>query len=708
MTNLSEVAWPLSSLPEAIPALASHCGLTFRQIELSAPAGSYVDENSLKNWLDWAADALGVELEAAQTTGADIETLLAAAAPALVKCIEEGETYFLLLLPGHGKNRSRLLGPDLRVHKIRLADIAQFICAQYAGRFAAEVESLLTAASIPEQDRARVHAALLRERLRSITIQGFWLLRLPPESAFAAQLRHAGIFRSAVGALSIFWSLYLLEILGWWLIGHGALNGKMDFGWLMAWGLLLISLVPLRLLGMWLSESLVIRTGTLLKQRLLTGALHMPPDDIRHQGVGQLLGRVIESGAFEALALNGGIRAPIAALELILALVVLTSSGVGGLHAVLLLIWTVVAVWLGRRLLLKLQRWTALRLEMAHDLVERMVGHRTRLAQQSEDAWHDGEDQLLTAYWQASREYDQDSVLLNGVLPRGWLLLGILGFLPMLIGGAADILHVAIVLGGVLLGYRAIAEIAVGLNNFAQAVVAWQQVSPIFHAAKVEKPPAVFHAPAESGELLDSRTPVLEGWDLVFRYRPHGAPVLNNCNVSIQAGERILLQGSSGGGKSSLAALLSGARRQESGLLLLQGLDSGAWGMRNWRKAVAFAPQFHENYIFSASLAFNVLMGRRWPPEPQDLIEAESLCRDLGLDNVLDAMPAGFMQIVGETGWRLSHGERSRIFLARALMQDAKVIVLDESFGALDPQTMERCLRLVLKRAPTLIVIAHP
>lgn len=708
MKKLSELSWLQADLSEALPALARHCGLPVQQIELTAPAEQSTDEATLNAWMDWAADALGIELEATQVVGAEMESLLSAAGPALVKCIVDNERYFLLLLPGHAGNKLRILGPDLRVHRIPLTELTQALCAQYAGRFSVEVEQLLVSARIPERDRARVRAALLRERLATVTIRGFWLLRLPPESSFAKQLQYAGIFRRAGIALSVFLSLYLLEILGWWLIGHGALNGQMDFGWLMAWGLLLVSLIPLQLLGMWLGGSLVIRAGLLLKQRLLAGALHMSPDAIRHQGVGQLLGRVIESSTFEALALNGGIRVPIAALELVLAVVVLISSGAGGLHAMLLLIWTVVAVWLGRRLFLRLQRWTALRLEMAHDLVERMVGHRTRLAQQAEDAWHDGEDQLLTTYWQASCEYDQAVVLLNGILPRSWLLLGILGFLPILTSGAIDVLQLAIVLGGVLLGYRAIAQIAGSLANFAQVLVAWQQVAPIFHAAVAEPSPAIFHVSTKHGEDSGIRSPIIEGWDLVFRYRAQGAPVLNNCNVSILSGERVLLQGVSGGGKSSLAALLSGARKQESGLLLLQGLDSGAWGMRNWRKAVAFAPQFHENYIFSAPLAFNVLMGRRWPPEPQDLTEAESLCRELGLDNVMDSMPAGFMQMVGETGWRLSHGERSRVFLARTLLQDAKVIVLDESFGALDPQTMERCLRLVLERAPTLVVIAHP
>ncbi len=708
MKRLSEVAWPVSGLPEALPALARQCDLPVRQIELTAPA-HFTDEATLNTWMDWAADTLGIELEATQVAGAEMESLLSAAAPALVKCSVENEQYFLLLLPGYTRGKLHILGPDLRVHRMPIAELTQALCVQYASRFSAEVEQLLASARIPERDQARVRIALLRERLATVTIRGFWLLRLPPESPFAKQLQYDGIFRGAGMALGVFLSLYLLEILGWWLIGHGALNGQMDLGWLMAWGLLLVSLIPLRLLGMGLSGILVIRAGTLLKQRLLAGALHMSPDAIRHQGVGQLLGRVIESSAFEALALNGGIRVPIAMLELVLALIVLISSGIGTLHALLLLIWTMVAMWLGRRLFLRLQRWTTLRLEMAHDLVERMVGHRTRLAQQAEEAWHEGEDQLLTTYWQASREYDQAAVLLNGILPRGWLLLGILGFLPLLlVGGEIDVLPLAIVLGGVLLGYRAIAEIAGSLTNFAQAWVAWQQVAPIFHAAKAEQSPAIFHAPAEHDEESGKRMPIVEGWDLVFRYRAQGAPVLDNCNVSILGGERVLLQGASGGGKSSLAALLSGARKQESGLLLLQGLDSGAWGMRNWRKAVAYAPQFHENYIFSAPLAFNVLMGRRWPPEQQDLIDAESLCRELGLDNLLDNMPAGFMQMVGETGWRLSHGERSRVFLARALLQDAKVIVLDESFGALDPQTMEWCLRLVMERAPTLVVIAHP
>jgi ATP-binding cassette subfamily B protein len=71
-------------------------------------------------------------------------------------------------------------------------------------------------------------------------------------------------------------------------------------------------------------------------------------------------------------------------------------------------------------------------------------------------------------------------------------------------------------------------------------------------------------------------------------------------------------------------------------------------------------------------------------------------------------MPGGLMQMVGETGWQLSHGERSRLFIARALLQNAEMIVLDESFAALDPKSLETALSCVLARAPALLVIAHP
>ena len=101
-------------------------------------------------------------------------------------------------------------------------------------------------------------------------------------------------------------------------------------------------------------------------------------------------------------------------------------------------------------------------------------------------------------------------------------------------------------------------------------------------------------------------------------------------------------------------------------------------------------------------------MSRRWPPHVADVEAAASICRELGLDDLLARMPSGPWQMVGDTGWQLSHGERSRLYIARALLQEADLVILDESFAALDPETLRRCLRCVLQRAATLLVITHP
>ncbi len=86
----------------------------------------------------------------------------------------------------------------------------------------------------------------------------------------------------------------------------------------------------------------------------------------------------------------------------------------------------------------------------------------------------------------------------------------------------------------------------------------------------------------------------------------------------------------------------------------------------------------------------------------------QQTCRELGLGPLLDRMPGGMFQMVGETGWQLSHGEKSRIFIARALLQRADLTILDETFAALDPQNLQLALSYVLKQTPTVLVIAHP
>ena len=190
-------------------------------------------------------------------------------------------------------------------------------------------------------------------------------------------------------------------------------------------------------------------------------------------------------------------------------------------------------------------------------------------------------------------------------------------------------------------------------------------------------------------------------------YPDQPGQVLKGASLTIEHGERLLLEGGSGSGKSTLASLLVGIRTPQSGLLLLNGLDRHTLG-ESWHRFATEAPQFQENHVLSGTLGFNLLMGRNWPATEDELDEAREVCEELGLGDLIRRMPSGLMQTIGETGWQLSHGERSRIFLARALLQDAQLTVLDESFAALDPETLKLCLDCVFRRARTLVVIAHP
>jgi ATP-binding cassette subfamily B protein len=433
-----------------------------------------------------------------------------------------------------------------------------------------------------------------------------------------------------------------------------------------------------------MASLLAIDAGTMFKQRLLFGALELDPETVRHKGTGQLLGQVIESSAIERLAIGGALDGALATIEIAFAAVVLALGSGGALHALLLIAWVGLGAWVVRRYLRQRVRWTDQRLGMTHDLVERMVGHRTRLAQEEATRWHEGEDRAVERYVGGSHALDRAALLLSAVA-RGWLVVGLLGLAPGF-ARSFDPAHLAVALGGVLLAYRALRRLGPSASQLCAAAIAWRAALPV-----------------ESQRRL-----VLDAHELVFRYQERGEPVLRGCSLAVHSGDRVLLEGASGGGKSTLAALLGGLRVPTGGLLLLDGLDRRTLGHAGWRRRVASAPQFHENHVFSGTFAFNLLLGRRWPPEPQDLEAAEALCNDLGLGPLLQRMPAGLQQMVGETGWQLSHGERSRLYVARALLQDAEVVVLDESFAALDPQTLERALTCVLRRARTLIVIAHP
>jgi ATP-binding cassette subfamily B protein len=714
--DLPPLFWSPSQLGSGLEALARRSKLQPSPVQVPHPPSSIASldntaesRDALNQWIESAAAWLGLEAEPSRVTYEGLERLIENAGPAVLQVPGSSAPRFLFLLP-RNRGRVSVLAPDLRAVPLRLEAVRALLCRTLEETVAPEVDGLLNEAGIPEARCGAARAALLLERLRTKEVGGCWLIRQSPGAGFSSQVNRAHLPRRLGILLLAHAAEYLLLIVSWWLIGRAALSGHLDNGWLLAWALILLTLVPFRVLSTWLQGVLAINGGILLKQRLLFGALRLKPEEIRHKGVGQFLGEVMESEAVESLALSVGFQGLTAAIELIAAEVVL-SQGVGrGLELMLLPAWVALTLLMGARYFQQRQRWTESRLSMTNDLTERMIGHRTRLAQEARHHWHDGEDEELERYLEMSERMDRAAALLMAIAPRGWLILGTLGLTWAFVASQGLNITLAISLGGILLAYRALKRLSLGLISLADAIISWQQVTPLFQAAgrpQLQGSPAVVFTPAARNDG-DGNHAVMEGHDLVFRYQDRGEPVLKGCSLTIRRGERVLLEGSSGGGKSTLASLLVGLRVPQSGLLLLHGLDRQTLGEQGWRQRVVSAPQFHENHVLSETFAFNLLMGRRWPPREEDMREASAICGELGLGPLLDKMPAGMLQMIGETGWQLSHGERSRVYIARALLQGAEVVIFDESFAALDPENVRLALDCVLQRASTLLVVAHP
>ena len=710
MKDWKTVLWPVDRLPDALEQLAQRSGFGDATVDVLERPESAAEPSRI--WMFALAARLGVELEPVVPLYRELGAVLLRAAPALLQVREDGTPRYLVLL-GARAGKVSLLSTDSRVVTAARRDVTALLREEQQAKIAEEVDRLIADLQLPARQHEGVREKLLLQRLGQKELRTGWILRPTPNAPRATLLRGMPLLLGCILVNHVLLSAVLAG--SFWILGRSALQAHLESGWFEGWIAIIALSIPLRLLEVWWQGRFAMRVGGLLKQQLLAGILKLTPDEIRLDGVGKHFGRVVESEVVELLALGGGLLAILSVVDVVIAGFVLARGAAGGVQVVALVLWTVVALWLAWRHSRAQRRWSFLRIDITHDLLERMVGHRTRLAQLPLERWHDGEDRRLGDYAQASRAMDVRTTHLSAILPAGWLVVGLGTLLPAFSVGRVSTSALAVSVGGIVLALRAFEEIAVSFQQLSLAAASFEQIRNLLGA--VVRPELISRVPLHleaakpavvtAGNRGSAQT-LLEARGLSFRHQGRSRSVLDNCSLQIASGDRILLQGPSGGGKSTLVSLLTGIRTPDAGVLLLRGLDRATFGLSGWRRRVTAAPQFHENHILAGSFAYNLLLGREWPVSQSSREEAREICRELGLDELIAKMPSGLDEMIGETGWQLSHGEKSRLYIGRTLLQGDELVILDESFASLDPETMGVAVRCVLKHAPAVVVVSHP
>ncbi|MCB0187348.1 MAG: ABC transporter ATP-binding protein, partial [Caldilineaceae bacterium] len=486
------VCWPATEMGAALALLADKSGLPMTKAnrELSPtrnalPPPQLENPAALDRWVGLVAEHLGLEAEPIQSTYTEAATCLAHAGPALLQLPTgdvSSEPAFVALVQG-GRRYHQLITRDGSLQSVRHDVLRDALWADIIGSQGASIGQLLQNAGIAAERRPRVQRAILQEMLGTKSRHNGWLLRITPRVPLWQQTQQANLLGTAARLVTGYFAQLLLTIGAWWMIGQSTLVGHFEWGWLLGWALLLLTTVPFQAWVNITQNELAIGIGAVFKQRLLFGVLQLDPEEIRHQGAGQFLGRVLASDTVEQLGLASGFISILALFQLVAAVFIL-ALGIGGwFHGLLLLLWVGLTIGLSAFYLHRSRLWAESHREMTNDLVERMVGHRTRLAQEEQGQWHTLEDQILGHYLQRQRQLDQVESQLKALVPRGWMAIGVGSLLYALLFTHPTATQIALSLGGILFAYQALTTVMLGLKSLVSTRLAWQEIRTIFHAA---------------------------------------------------------------------------------------------------------------------------------------------------------------------------------------------------------------------------------
>ena len=262
-------------------------------------------------------------------------------------------------------------------------------------------------------------------------------------------------------------------------------------------------------------------------------------------------------------------------------------------------------------------------------------------------------------------------------------------------GGRLDSVMIAALSLLALASFEAVQPLAQAAREMSASFAAGRRVLEVVDLEPRVRDP-VRPAPAPSGRVSVALEKVSA------RYEPNGPPALDGFSLRLEPGRHVALVGPSGAGKSTVTSLLLRFIDPEAGRVTIAGRDARDFRQEDVRQVIAVAGQ--ESHLFSTSIRENVRLGRRADDE-----EIETALRRARLWDFVSGLPEGLDTLVGEQGRELSGGQRQRLVVARALLGDAPVLVLDEPTAHLDPATARSLIDDVLDAAgeAAVLLITH-
>ena len=240
--------------------------------------------------------------------------------------------------------------------------------------------------------------------------------------------------------------------------------------------------------------------------------------------------------------------------------------------------------------------------------------------------------------------------------------------------------------------------IAIGyvVNLYQRGTASWKRMQAI---ATIK--PLIADRPgvAKQPDVLGA----IEFRDLTFRHHEDSEPVLRDINLTIKAGQIVAFVGRTGSGKSTLVNLIPRVLEAPAGTVLVDDIPVSNYPLAQLREAIGYVPQ--ETFLFSNSLAKNIAFG----VENAERTKIERAANIAGLDGDVRDFPEGFDTLVGERGITLSGGQKQRTAIARAVLREPKILILDDALSSVDTYTEEKILSQLrgVMRKRTSIIVSH-